>query len=142
MERSPACEMVLQIRWGDMDAAGHVNNTNYFRYMEQVRIAWFERVGHMGDMGQGEGPVIVNASATFLKQLHYPGKVLIRMTTGNPGRSSFDTSYELFHTNAPDIVCATGEARCVWMDYRIGKSAPMPESLRQEILAPRLYRLD
>ena len=31
-------EMVMPIRWGDMDAMGHVNNTNYFRYMESVRI--------------------------------------------------------------------------------------------------------
>ena len=28
------------IRWGDMDALGHVNNTVYFRYMEQARIEW------------------------------------------------------------------------------------------------------
>lgn len=28
----------IKIRWGDMDAFGHVNNTVYFRYMEQTRI--------------------------------------------------------------------------------------------------------
>jgi uncharacterized protein YceH (UPF0502 family) len=27
-------EMVIPIRWGDMDAMGHVNNTIYFRYLE------------------------------------------------------------------------------------------------------------
>jgi hypothetical protein len=27
-------EMTIPIRWGDMDAMGHVNNTLYFRYME------------------------------------------------------------------------------------------------------------
>ena len=26
-------EMRIPIRWGDMDAMGHVNNTLYFRYM-------------------------------------------------------------------------------------------------------------
>ena len=30
----------VPIRWGDMDAMGHVNNTVYFRYMEQSRIEW------------------------------------------------------------------------------------------------------
>ena len=30
----------VAIRWADMDAQGHVNNTLYFRYMEQVRIEW------------------------------------------------------------------------------------------------------
>ena len=31
-------EMVIPIRWGDMDAMGHVNNTIYFRYFEIVRL--------------------------------------------------------------------------------------------------------
>jgi acyl-CoA thioester hydrolase len=30
--------MVIPIRWGDMDAMGHVNNTIYFRYFETIRI--------------------------------------------------------------------------------------------------------
>ena len=38
-------EMVIPIRWGDMDAMGHVNNTIYFRYFEIVRIEWFDSIG-------------------------------------------------------------------------------------------------
>jgi acyl-CoA thioester hydrolase len=49
-----------------MDAFGHVNNTVYFRYMEQVRISWFEQLGIAGANGEGQGPVIVNASMDFL----------------------------------------------------------------------------
>ena len=29
-------EMTIPIRWGDMDAMGHVNNTLYFRYLEVI----------------------------------------------------------------------------------------------------------
>ena len=50
----PVFEMSMPIRWGDMDAFGHVNNTVYFRYMEQVRISWFEAVGIIG--GAEHGP--------------------------------------------------------------------------------------
>ena len=35
------------VRWGDMDAFGHVNNTVYFRYFEQARIGYFEQVQAM-----------------------------------------------------------------------------------------------
>jgi acyl-CoA thioester hydrolase len=38
----------IPIRWGDMDAYGHVNNTVYFRYMEQARVEWLE-----SDLGPG-----------------------------------------------------------------------------------------
>ena len=30
------------IIWGDMDAFGHINNTVYFRYFEDARIAYFD----------------------------------------------------------------------------------------------------
>jgi acyl-CoA thioesterase FadM len=33
-------ELQIPIRWGDMDAAQHVNNTLYFRYFETIRIDW------------------------------------------------------------------------------------------------------
>ena len=38
-------EMVMPIRWGDMDAMGHVNNAVYFRYFETVRIDWLRSIG-------------------------------------------------------------------------------------------------
>jgi len=34
----------IAIRWGDMDAMGHVNNTVCFRRMEQARIGCFEKL--------------------------------------------------------------------------------------------------
>jgi acyl-CoA thioester hydrolase len=52
-------EMVIPIRWGDMDAMGHVNNTIYLRYLEIVRIEWLHRVAGAPDPA-GEGPVWVN----------------------------------------------------------------------------------
>ena len=37
-----------------MDVFGHVNNTVYFRYMEQARIEWLYAQAH-GDRLHGEG---------------------------------------------------------------------------------------
>ncbi|CAB3804569.1 hypothetical protein LMG28688_06013 [Paraburkholderia caffeinitolerans] len=135
-EYHPVFEMTMPIRWGDMDAFGHVNNTVYFRYMEQVRISWFEHIGVGGESherGDGQGPVIVNASMDFLRQLHYPGDIVCTMTVGEPGRSSFDTGFELRRVDDPDTVYARGNARCVWIDYAAGKSVPIPDSLRATI---------
>ena len=58
----------IPIRWGDMDALGHVNNTVYFRYMEQARIGWLEALG-VNLESKTQGPVIISASCTFLKEL-------------------------------------------------------------------------
>jgi acyl-CoA thioester hydrolase len=133
-------EMTMPIRWGDMDAFGHVNNTVYFRYMEQVRISWFEHMDFLGPRADGQGPVIVNASMDFLKQLHYPGDVIGRMSVATPGRSSFDTAFELLRADEPDTLYARGAARCVWVDYAAGKSMPVPDELRAAIESAALVK--
>ena len=122
-------EMVIPIRWGDMDMMGHVNNTNYFRYFEIVRIEWFERIGRPLSPA-GEGIVIVNAFCNFIKQLEFPGDVLARHYVANPGRSSFEAYMTLERTDAPGVICASGGATTVWVDFPKQKSAPLPEWLR------------
>ena len=124
--------MRMPIRWGDMDAMGHVNNTNYFRYIESARIAWLEQVGGLPD-SRDEGPVIVNASMNFLKQLTYPGEIEVRTFIAPPGRSSIEVSHEirlLDANGAPGELHANGMAKVVWVDFKVGKSAPLPAALR------------
>jgi acyl-CoA thioester hydrolase len=119
----------LPIRWGDMDAMGHVNNTVYFRYMEQARIKWFETLGYDTGQNAREGPVIINASCTFLVPFVYPGDVEVRMYLGQPGRSSLPTHYEM-RLAGDDRLYAHGDAKVVWIDPVSGRSIPLPDSMR------------
>ena len=123
-------EMVIPIRWGDMDAMGHVNNTIYFRYMETVRIEWLYRVGATPEPS-GEGVVIVNAFCNFIKQLEYPGDVLAKHYVAEPGRTSFNAYITLERTDAPGVIYASGGAKTVWVDFPKQKSAPLPDWLRK-----------
>jgi acyl-CoA thioester hydrolase len=122
-------EMVIPIRWGDMDAMGHVNNTLYFRYMEIVRIEWMHSVGATPDPS-GVGPVIVNAFCNFIQQLEYPGDILARHYVASPGRSSFQTYITLERTDRPGSIYASGGAKTVWIDFPKGRSEPLPPWLR------------
>ena len=122
-------EMIIPIRWGDMDAMGHVNNTLYFRYMEIVRLEWLYAVG--GKVTPtGTGPVIVNAFCNFIKQLAFPGDVLAKHYVANAGRSSFDTFITLERTDAPGAIYASGGAKTVWIDFPNQRSVPLPDSVR------------
>jgi len=118
----------IPIRWGDMDAYGHVNNTVYFRYMEQARVEWLDGMKIAVRPG-GDGPVIINASCTFLVPLTYPGTVEVKTFVGTPGRSSFPTYVEM-RIVGEDTIYAEGAAKVVWMDTRTGKSVPLPEVVR------------
>ncbi|HPA89405.1 MAG TPA: acyl-CoA thioesterase [Quisquiliibacterium sp.] len=136
-ERRLVFQLEIPIRWGDMDAMGHVNNTVYFRYMEQTRIEWFGVMGFLPDPA-GQGPIIVNAHCTFERQFEYPGTVLCRMFVGAIGRSSFETFVEMSRTDDPQTRYAHGGAKCVWVDFPKQRSAPLPDSARQAIVTPRV----
>jgi acyl-CoA thioester hydrolase len=125
-------QMVIPIRWGDMDAMGHVNNTSYFRYMESARLEWLFKVGGPPDPN-GEGPVIVNAFCNFIKQLEYPGDVLAKHYVASPGRSSFDTFLTLERTDDPGVIYAAGGATTVWVSFKAQKSIPLPERILQHL---------
>src|SRR5258706_16249052 len=117
----------IPVRWGDMDAMGHVNNTIYFRYMEQTRIAWFEALLPRGEAWGTTGIVIANASCNFKRAINYPGTVEVRMFAGAPGGSSLPTSYEML---VGSEICADGAATVVFIDMRQQKPMRIPETIR------------
>ena len=118
----------MPIRWGDMDAYGHVNNTVYFRYMEQARVEWIEEMQVPVRLG-GDGPVIINASCTFLIPMNYPGTVEVRTYVGAIGRSSCETLVEM-RIVGDERIFAEGAAKVVWMNTQTGKSVPLPDHVR------------
>ena len=122
----------IPIRWGDMDAMGHVNNTVYFRYLEVARIEWFGTIGCPVN-AQGEGPLIVNAFCNFHKQLEYPGDIVVNMYASDPRRSSFESWATIERVGEEGVVYASGGATTVWVDFPKQKSVPLPGWFRELI---------
>ena len=123
-------EMSIPIRWGDMDAMNHVNNTIYFRYLEISRIEWMQSIDCAPDP-QGEGPVIVNAFCNFYKQLEYPGDVRVKMYVSDPGRTTFESWATLERVDQPGVIYAAGGATTIWVDFPKQKAQTLPERIRQ-----------
>jgi acyl-CoA thioester hydrolase len=124
----------MPIRWGDMDAMGHVNNTVYFRYMEQARISWFEGLIPEDEAWQSTGIVIVNASCNYKRPITYPGHVEIRVLVGDPGGSSVPTFYEL-RVDGDPVPYADGAAVVVFVDMKTQKPARIPDDIRARLRA-------
>ena len=127
-------QMHIPMRWGDMDAMGHVNNATYFRYLETIRIDWLSSINAI-PQPQGLGPVIVNAFCNFYKQLEYPGDVLVKMYTSDPGRTTFETWATMEQAANPGVIYATGGATTIWVDFPKQKAVDLPAWLR-EIVTP------
>ena len=122
-------EMTFPIRWGDMDAMGHVNNTVYFKYLETIRIDFFNSINCTPDP-QGQGPVIVNAFCNFYKQLEYPADLLIKMYVSDPARTTFESWCTLERIDQPGLVHAAGGATIIWVDFPLQKAIELPDHIR------------
>jgi acyl-CoA thioester hydrolase len=122
-------EMALPILWGDMDSLGHVNNTVYFKYMEQARVTWIEAM--TGSITHAkEGPVIANAFFNFYRPLVFPGEMVVKLYVASPGRTSIDTFVSIERRDEPGELYAAGGATLVWVSHEDGRPVPLPEPIR------------
>ncbi|MDA8107604.1 MAG: thioesterase family protein [Betaproteobacteria bacterium] len=122
----------IPIRWGDMDAMGHVNNTVYFRYMEQARIGWFDALVPEAEAWGSTGIVIADAHCNYLRPITYPGTVEVRLYVGRIGGSSVATSYEL-RVDADPKPYADGAATVVFIDMAKQKPVRIPDHIRARL---------
>ena len=130
-------QMTIPIRWGDMDAMNHINNTTYFRYLETCRIDWMFSIGcdfwRQGPENH-EGPLIVNAFCNFYKQLEYPGEILIKMYASDPGRTTFESWASMERVDQPGVIYAAGGATTIWVDFKTQKAKTIPDWMRALVL--------
>ena len=119
----------ITMRWGDMDAVGHLNNTYYFRYMEQIRVEWLDSIGHPIDP-TGVGPVLGSTSCTFKREFSYPATVVVTTEVEKVGRSSLKLRHHFYLAGDDSTVYAVGEATLVWVDYQAGKTVSIPVPIR------------
>ncbi len=126
----------LPMRWGEMDALGHLNNVHYFRYFEQVRISWFNSLDP-SLMNERTGPLLIRTTAVYHIPIIHPATLEIKLFAGAPGSTSVTTYYEVsLAGQAEDKIYTEGEAVLVWADYAVGRSIKLPDALLQLLSAP------
>jgi acyl-CoA thioester hydrolase len=125
-------ETIIAIRWGDMDSYRHINNTVYFRYMEQARIEWITSLG-FSCTAEKEAMIMVNGFCNFYKQVSYPASLRVSTFVGQIGNSTVDliNTMELIGTGTDQepVLCAAGGATMLWVDLEKNKSMTWPESI-------------
>jgi acyl-CoA thioester hydrolase len=125
-------ETIISIRWGDMDSYRHINNTVYFRYMEQARIEWITSLG-FSCTAEKEAMIMVNGFCNFYKQVSFPASLRVSTFVGQIGNSTVDliNTMDLIETSTGQepVLCAAGGATMLWVDLEKNKSMPWPESI-------------
>lgn len=125
-----------QIRWGDLDALNHVNNTVFFRFFEEARIVLLDRVGLRAlRQATGTGPILAATSCQFRLPLTHPDTVTCHAGVTRIGTTSFTVEYVLKSAAHGGAVAATGDSVVVHYDYDAQQKSPLPEAVRAALMA-------
>src|SRR6266550_1487937 len=80
--------------WGEMDAYQHVNNVVYFRYFENARLAYVERLRWPEfEDATGIGPILAATQARFRRALTYPDTIAIGSRVPTIGADRFQIEH-------------------------------------------------
>ena len=107
------------VRWGDLDAFGHVNNSTYLIFAQEARYAWSKMI----EM------VVARAEVDFIAPI-YTGDIYIdvEVWVNKIGTSSFGVTYEMKNGDELLAVVKTVQVT-VSMDTK--KSRPLNDAERE-----------
>ena len=118
------------VAWGDMDAFGHVNNVQYYRYIESARIAYLMALNIFEN---DILTVVASSQCKYLRPVFYPDVLYIGARIEELRNSAFRMHYTLW-SQAQNQVVATGEAVLVCVDKQTSQKVNIPELIRNRII--------
>ncbi|WP_019385849.1 acyl-CoA thioesterase [Acinetobacter venetianus] len=118
------------VAWGDMDAFGHVNNVQYYRYIESARIAYLMA---LNIFDQDILTVVASSQCKYLSPVFYPDVLHIGARIEELRNSAFRMHYVLWSKMQNQVV-ATGEAVLVCVTKHDSKKVNIPDSIRNKII--------
>ncbi len=118
-----------KIQWGEMDAFQHVNNVQYFKYLESGRIHFMDDSGLMKTMSESNiGPILAKIDCNFLKPMFYPDTIIIHLKVSRIGNTSFGI-HQVIESENQGIV-AQGSSVVVMFDYKNKEAVYIDDELR------------
>ncbi|NOT60485.1 MAG: acyl-CoA thioesterase [Acidobacteria bacterium] len=121
----------IEVRWGDMDAMGHVNNARYFTYCEAARIALLRQLDIRGRAeGSAFGPTLVATSCEYKREVRYPATLDVGVRVTKLTERSFAMEYALFFHGTEEVAAVASSVNA-WVDYTVKKAVPLPDELRE-----------
>ena len=122
------------VRWGEMDAFGHVNNALYFRYLEESRIHFYRHIGYKDIViaGMKEGPILAFVDCQFIAPVVYPDHLTIGLWVDSMGETSITMYHEIFSEKQQQVTTRS-KSITVLFDYLNNQKISIPASKRELI---------
>ncbi len=129
----------LRIDWSELDLFGHVNNVEFFKYIQASRVNYWDQIGLTHSFRDFKtGPMLASTSCQFKKPLFYPGNIKVMVKVDFIKNSSFGLTHVVL--NDMNEMAAIGHDIVVHYDYNTNHKINIPADIR-DIIQKREKRI-
>ena len=125
----------MPVRWRDLDAFNHVNNSKYLSYLEEARLQWMLGIPGQG-MDDQVAPVVAAAHLNYRRPIEWPNEVAIELFVERLGNTSVSIGHRIIAASDSDVTYCDGNVVLVWIDRDSGRAAPLPDAVRDSCSSP------
>ncbi len=114
----------IEPRWRDLDAFGHVNNSNFLTYLEEARIRWFETFD--GEwVNAAMAPLLAAVQLNYRAPIDYPAAIRVELFAERIGNTSLTVGHRILSAEGATLH-ADGHVVMVWIDRANGRPIALP----------------
>ena len=126
----------VEVRYGDLDPQGHVNNAKHLTYFEQARIAYLIELGlFTKDQSFMEiGVIIADLHVTYLEPVYFGQNIKVGVRVTRLGNKSMTWEQNIVDAETGRAL-ANGELVVVTYDYKTEKTISIPREWREKFQA-------
>lgn len=126
----------IEVRYGDLDPQGHLNNAKHLTYFEQARIEYWIKMGFFTkDQSFMEiGVIVADVHITYLEPVYFGQNIKVGVRVAKLGTKSMTWEQNIIDADT-DRELARGELVIVAYDYKQEKTIAIPQEWREKITA-------
>jgi acyl-CoA thioester hydrolase len=118
----------IEVRWRDLDAFNHVNNSQYLTYLEESRLQFMQS---LRDWYSADAmPVLAAVHLNYRQPITWPATLGVQLYCARLGNTSITLAHRIVAIDDPTRLFCDGDATMVWMDPSSGKPVALPASVR------------
>jgi len=122
------------VRFSDLDAMQHVNNSRYLTYLEEARIEYFNSLFKRGKNRMDFEAIIARIEIDYLYPIVLGDDVAVFTRVSKIGNKSVDVEHIVAVKNDDGfITAATSLTKLVYYDYKTRMTKVIPEEARKTI---------
>ncbi len=124
----------IEVRYGDLDPQGHLNNAKYLTYFEQARLKYFVHLGlfQPTQSFMDIGIIMADVHLTYHAPVLWNTAVKVGVRISRIGNKSLTVEQCMIDANT-DHPYASGTVILVAYDYHRHQTIPVPEEWREAI---------